>query len=207
MRKLPLLLAHLACVTGLVAMAQGGISEPRRTVPGIEAASLTPLPTEAREDIEVAAQPVAPQAGPVVGPERGQDRVERRSAPTRPTVQIAPDVRCPQWWETAVAVGWTLETLSSMDAVIHKESRCKPRTFNQKDPNGGSRGLLQINGSWRRWLRDRDVIETEDDLYDPATNLKAAWLIYQYGMDRYDFGWGPWGFRYVDPYEVYTGGK
>lgn len=207
MQKLPLLLAHLVCVTGLTAMAHVEIGEPRRPTPGIEAAGLTPLPAEAREEIGGAAQPASQQAGPKVRPGRIQDRVEQRSDPTRHAVQIAPDARCPQWWETAVAAGWSLETLSNMDAVIHKESRCKPRAFNQKDPNGGSRGLLQINGSWRRWLRDRDVIETEDDLYDPATNLKAAWLIYQYGMDRYDFGWGPWGFKYVDPYEVYAGGK
>lgn len=207
MQKLPLLLAHLACVTGLTAMAHAGVGETRRPVPGIEAASLAPLPAEAREELGGAAQPASQREGRMVRPGRIQDRVVTSNAPARKTVQVAPDARCSQWWETAVAAGWLPETLSSMDAVIHKESRCKPRAFNQNDPNGGSRGLLQINGSWRRWLRDRGVINTEEDLYDPFTNLKAAWLIYQYGMDRYEFGWGPWGFKYVDPYEVYDGGK
>lgn len=207
MQKLPLLLAHLVCVTGLTAMAHAGVADTRRPTPGIEAAGLTPLPAEAREAIGGAATPVPQREGRMVRPGRIHDRVEQPAILARQAIQIAPDARCPQWWEAAVAAGWAPETLSSMDAVIHKESRCKPRAFNQKDPNGGSRGLLQINGSWRRWLRDRDVIKTEEDLYDPATNLKAAWLIYQYGMDRYDFGWGPWGFKYVDPYEVYTGGE
>jgi hypothetical protein len=57
---------------------------------------------------------------------------------------------------------------------------------------GWSRGLTQVNGSWRGWLRDKGIITRNADLFDPRVNLTAALAMWQYGMDRYDWGWGPW---------------
>jgi hypothetical protein len=110
------------------------------------------------------------------------------------------DALCPQWWTLARDLGWGERDIASMDVVMYRESRCLPEVWNREDPNGGSRGLMQINGSWTRWLRDRGVLQTATDLLDPAVNLRAALLIYEYGLARHDFGWGPWGFRTRTPY-------
>jgi hypothetical protein len=61
-----------------------------------------------------------------------------------------------------------------------------------KDPNGGSRGLLQINGFWNNWLIERDLIDKPSDLLHADANLRAGLEIYNYGVNRYGFGWGPW---------------
>ena len=63
----------------------------------------------------------------------------------------------------------------------------------QPNPNGGSRGLLQINGSWNKWLIGKGIIAKPKDLLQAQTNLLAGLEIYNYGVERYGFGWGPWG--------------
>lgn len=110
------------------------------------------------------------------------------------------DAQCPQWWGLALSVGWSVADMRSLDVVLHRESRCDPSVWNEKDPMGGSRGLAQVNGSWTRWLRERGVLNVKEDLFEPQVNLIAALEIYRYGVDRYGFGWGPWGYRYVEPY-------
>jgi len=123
---------------------------------------------------------------------------DRLFPPVKPTIPA--DALCPQWWGTARSLGWDEDALLRLDVVMFRESRCLPDVWNKEDPNGGSRGLLQVNGSWTRWLREQGILEAKEDLFDPETNLAAALAIYRYGMDRYDFGWGPWGYRYKDPY-------
>lgn len=203
MLRLPVLLSYLVGVFCVTIIMHNSVDEPNLPRRGIAAAPIGQRSIEARGEIENLAQPTTSLAELITTPERQ----ENNAIVEHETVKPASNAWCPQWWTTAVAMGWPSDALLSMDAVIHRESRCKPSAFNRKDPNGGSRGLMQINGSWRRWLRERGVIKTEEDLYHPDTNLKAALLIYQYGLNRYDFGWGPWGFRYVDPYAVYIGGK
>jgi len=127
---------------------------------------------------------------------------DRLTSPLRTVPFVVPSsARCPQWWGVAHTLGWDEESLLRMDVVMFRESRCLPDVWNREDPNGGSRGLLQINGSWTRWLRELGVLEAKEDLFDPKVNLAAALAIYRYGLDRYEFGWGPWGYRYKDPYQ------
>lgn len=134
-------------------------------------------------------------------PGRVSDRVMPDVKPANRAVAVPADALCPTWWELASNLGWDIGALADLDVVMYKESRCKPTAFNKNDPNGGSHGLMQVNGSWRKWLKDRSVIDQIEDLYEPATNLLAALHIYRYGVDRYGFGWGPWGFRYKYPYQ------
>ena len=112
------------------------------------------------------------------------------------------DARCPQWWHLAESVGWPVESLPYLDRVLHGESRCQPDVHYGKDPNGGSYGLTQINGFWCRknlynphpagWLGARlDGFAGCTDLFDPATNLRAALLVWQYA-DARGCGWSPW---------------
>lgn len=96
---------------------------------------------------------------------------------------------CPEWVQTALNVGFPIEQLSTVDKIMHRESTCRPHAYNGADPNGGSRGLMQINGVWCNWfLPDRGIITTCDDLFDPTVNLSAAYAIWQHS------GWQPWGF-------------
>jgi hypothetical protein len=127
---------------------------------------------------------------------------DRLTPPPGPAATTVPSsARCPQWWGLARELGWDDESLLRLDVVMFRESRCLPDVWNRDDPNGGSRGLLQVNGSWTRWLRELDVLAEKEDLFDPKVNLAAALAIYRYGLDRYEFGWGPWGYRYKDPYQ------
>lgn len=139
-----------------------------------------------------------PREDRVVSPRIREEGFEPKLS--TPALDIPTDAECPQWWALAKEVGWGVAELPHLDVVIYRESRCLTEVHNQKDPNGGSRGLTQINGSWTKWLRDRGVLTRVEDLFDPETNLRAALLIYQYGIDRYEFGWGPWGFKYKPPY-------
>ena len=108
---------------------------------------------------------------------------------------IPADAKAPQWWTLAREVGWKEDALRTLDYLIHRESRAQARAFNRQDPNGGSRCLLQLNGSWTGWLADKGIITKPADLFNPTTCLTAGLAIYQYGVDRYGFGWGPWAIK------------
>ena len=99
---------------------------------------------------------------------------------------------CEQFSALAVNIGWPLDQRTVLESIIYRESRCIPNQINRKDPNGGSRGLLQINGFWNSWLIERGIITKPKDLLHAQTNLRAGLEIYNYGVERYGFGWGPW---------------
>ncbi len=110
--------------------------------------------------------------------------------PTTTTTTTVPagEWRCGEWLPLAIEVGWPVEQLPMLDRVIFRESTCRPDAYNAADPNGGSRGLVQVNGIWCDWyLPDRGIITTCDDLFDPAANLRAGLAIWQRS------GWSPWG--------------
>jgi hypothetical protein len=54
---------------------------------------------------------------------------------------------------------------------------------------------MQVNGSWRTWLRDRGIISQVTDLHDPLTNFRAARAIVQYDRDRGRCDWQQWSTR------------
>ena len=113
---------------------------------------------------------------------------------TSSTIYIDPYTSaCEQFSALAINLGWDPNQRTVLESIMARESSCTPNAFNRKDPNGGSRGLLQLNGSWNKWLIDKGVITKPKDLLDPVANLRAGLAIYNYGMDRYGFGWGPWG--------------
>jgi hypothetical protein len=51
---------------------------------------------------------------------------------------------------------------------------------------------MQVNGFWLDYLSKRGIITELEDLLHAETNLIAGLAIYNYGMERYGFGWGPW---------------
>ena len=109
---------------------------------------------------------------------------------TPPTVP--PTALQGQWWELARQVGWAEKDLPILDFVINRESRGDNKAWNRQDPWGGSRCILQINGSWTKWLRAQDILQRPADLFNPTVCLTAGLAIHQYGMDRYGWGWNPW---------------
>ena len=115
---------------------------------------------------------------------------------TATTQPDAPKTLCEQVFDTAKAIGWPADQLGMVVAIAQRESRCQTDAYNAKDPNGGSYGVMQINGFWcqpsRYWpngyLQAYGLLSSCTDLYDRETNLRAALNIY-----RYSNGWRAWG--------------
>ena len=115
---------------------------------------------------------------------------------TSSTIYIDPyTTACEQFSALAINLGWDPEQRTVLESIMKRESNCTPNAINRKDPFGGSRGLLQINGSWHKWLTAKGIIAKPADLLQAQTNLLAGLEIYNYGMERYGFGWGPWSVR------------
>ena len=108
------------------------------------------------------------------------------------TPPVPPTALQGQWWGLARQVGWAEKDLPILDFVINRESRGDNTAWNKQDPFGGSRCILQINGSWTKWLRAQDILQRPADLFNPTVCLTAGLAIHQYGMDRYGWGWSPW---------------
>ena len=112
---------------------------------------------------------------------------------TSSTIYIDPYTSaCEQFSALAVNLGWPADQRTVLESIMWRESNCTPNAINRKDPFGGSRGLLQINGSWHKWLIGKGIITHKKDLLQAQTNLLAGLEIYNYGIDRYGYGWGPW---------------
>jgi hypothetical protein len=112
---------------------------------------------------------------------------------TSSTIFIDPySSACQQFSALAVNLGWPADQRTVLESVMFRESRCIPDVVNSKDPSGGSRGLMQINGFWTPWLIERGLITSKENLLQADVNLRAALEIYNYGVDRYGYGWGPW---------------
>lgn len=195
------IVAAVTVLVGLVLLTPGPLSAPGPHLPTAAAADVPAAPFA---PVRSATLPVPPLF------DTARDRLLATAAtvdhvtapplpPSAPVVAVPRAAQCPQWWSLAARLGWPLDALEDLDVVLYRESRCQPGVWNREDPNGGSRGLLQVNGSWTKWLRDRSILADVEDLYDPVVNLRAGVAIYEYGIDRYGFGWGPWGFDYVAP--------
>ena len=115
---------------------------------------------------------------------------------TSSTIYIDPYTSaCEQFSALGVNLGWPADQRTILESIMQRESRCTPNAINRKDPFGGSRGLLQINGSWHKWLVAKGIITDKKDLLQAQTNLLAGLEIYNYGVERYGFGWGPWSVK------------
>jgi len=115
---------------------------------------------------------------------------------TSSTIFIDPySSACEQFSALAINLGWDPEQRTVLESIMKRESNCTPNAINRKDPFGGSRGLLQINGSWHKWLIGKGIIAKPADLLQAQTNLLAGLEIYNYGIERYGFGWGPWSVK------------
>jgi len=122
-----------------------------------------------------------------------RDYMMEPTTTTSSTIYIDPYTSaCEQFSALAVNLGWPADQRTVLESIMKRESNCTPNAVNRKDPNGGSRGLLQINGSWHKWLIAKGIISKPANLLQAEINLRAGLEIYNYGVERYGFGWGPW---------------
>lgn len=77
--------------------------------------------------------------------------------------------------------GWQGRT---MVCIARRESGLNPRAANYRDVNGGSYGLLQLNGV-HRW-RGESLSQFQRRMWNPYTHLVAAKRLARGGL-------GPWG--------------
>ena len=118
---------------------------------------------------------------------------------TSSTIYIDPYTSaCEQFSALAINLGWPADQRTVLEAVMARESNCTPQAHNKTLNRDKSQdyGLLQINDrSWTNWLRDAGIINQTSDLLHAETNLLAGLEIYNYGVERYGFGWGPWSVK------------
>ena len=93
---------------------------------------------------------------------------------------------CAEYVADAITAGWPADQAPVLARVMFRESRCNPLAWNGKDSNGGSRGLLQVNGIHETWLIKAGIITKLDDLFYPDVNIKAALQVYRI------LGWQAW---------------
>jgi len=105
--------------------------------------------------------------------------------PIAPTTTLMPK-GCAQYVADAITAGWPADQAPMLARVMFRESRCNPTAYNAKDSNGGSRGLMQINGVHKQWLMETGFITSLDDLFNPDINLRAA--LHLWNM----VGWSAW---------------
>ena len=125
-----------------------------------------------------------------------RDYMIKPSTTTSSTIYIDPYTSaCEQFSALGVNLGWPADQRTVLESIMKRESNCTPNVINRKDPHGGSRGLLQINGSWHNWLIEKGIITKPANLLQADVNLRAGLEIYNYGVERYGFGWGPWSIK------------
>lgn len=150
----------------------------------------THLSATTRKEQGVTTHTQAPlQTGPVPIKELGIDKAAEAN-------QFRRLYPCGEWLDASVQAGWPIELWPQQSFVMWRESRCRPFVRSKTSDSG----LMQINDFWckpsaytaRGWLQDQGVIQTCQDLMDPATNLRAAFLVFTYSLDRNQNGWNPW---------------
>lgn len=96
--------------------------------------------------------------------------------------------RCPDWWHTALEVGWTEEQLPTLDLVMWNESRCQADAHNKRS---GDYGLVQVNrGFWELVAAEHGWTMT--DMFDPRIGLAMGLIVYNAGVDAGWCGWSAW---------------
>lgn len=119
------------------------------------------------------------------------------------TVVTVPDgVLCPEWWSTLEAF-WPEHLLRQADQVMWAETRCQNLHRSDVGRIGyGDHGLFQVNAINLDYLAGWGI--TADDLMNPAQNVVAARILYQWADRQYGCGWQPW-YSSVNPWQLCDG--
>ena len=114
---------------------------------------------------------------------------------TTAPVVVPSDTPCAEWLPLAVQVGWPNDTdiLQRLGQVMWKESRCQPQACSKSDSDRQCRDYGLTQGNWtahHEWWAVLGI--TPDEMFDPATNLHWAWLLYSSREEAGKCGWTPW---------------
>ena len=91
--------------------------------------------------------------------------------------------------QAAYEAGWRGDALVGIVAIMGRESSYKTDAHRtDRDPSAlsGDMGLTQVNYTNTDALKQAGIIRSNQDLFDPVTNLRAAKFLYD------QFGWFPW---------------
>jgi len=121
--------------------------------------------------------------------------IESMAPATTSTTSTLPVDPCEMYVDQFIGFGLPAAERDMALKIMYRESRCIPTSVNPFDTNGGSYGLMQINGFWckpskywpRGYLQTKGTIIECLDLLDPSANLRSALLIY--GANQ---NWTPW---------------
>ena len=145
--------------------------------------------------------PVTHEAPTTTAPAPTTTTIAAPNTTTEPSFVIPFQAKCPEVVLLAQKVGWPEHELPKLDRVAFRESRCRAEAHNTTDPTKcGSRGYLQVNGSWvlpNRWwpigfLPHYGMAQTCDDLFIPEVNLRSSLLLFYYSLNKHGDGWVPW---------------
>jgi hypothetical protein len=117
---------------------------------------------------------------------------------TQPVTTLAPfnaEAKCQEWFPTAIAVGWPNDpqVLQTLGRVMWKESRCQPDACSKSDSGRQCRDYGLTQGNWyahHEWWAELGI--TPEQMFDPATNLRWAYLLYSGREAKGQCGWQPW---------------
>jgi hypothetical protein len=101
--------------------------------------------------------------------------------------QAAVEPNCNRYKPLALEVGWQKKDLPRLMQICLRESKGFARAWNQRDPYTGSYGIMQINGSNKRFLVESGIVRKHmTELWSPRKNLKASLALFK------RHGWAPW---------------
>jgi hypothetical protein len=100
--------------------------------------------------------------------------------------KAATEPDCLRFTALALEVGWAKREIPRLMQICKRESKGFARAWNQRD-EPDSYGLLQINGSNKRFLVESGIVrKAMTELWAPRKNLKAALALFK------RHGWVPW---------------
>jgi len=101
--------------------------------------------------------------------------------------RAALEPNCNRYKPLALEVGWQKKDLPRLMQICLRESKGFARAWNQRDPYTGSYGIMQINGSNKRFLVESGIVRKHmTELWSPRKNLKASLALFK------RHGWAPW---------------
>lgn len=80
---------------------------------------------------------------------------------------------------------------SLLVAIAKVESRFNPRALGKNDNGSYDIGLMQINSGWLKKLGQYNI--SENDLYDPCTNIMVGAWILSDNINRLGYNWNAVG--------------
>jgi hypothetical protein len=179
-----------ACFSLVVVFGSSSESPPETTIKVPQTVQIVPLTNEQIADQEaLIAQMIAEENATIY------DEPVETSTTLVQLAQIDPDTKCQEWLPLAVEVGWPnrTEVLQTLGRVMFKESRCQPDACSKSDKGRQCRDYGLIQGNWyahHEWWTDLGI--TPEQMFDPATNLRWAALLYNGREAKGQCGWQPW---------------